>query len=73
MPFYYAWFNLVSYSPGVRLLIVVWCVLYCRIQMEGKLAEELYAESLKVSKLELSSNLADDQGDKLNGNKILYQ
>lgn len=41
--------------------------------MEGKLAEELYAESLKVSKLELSSNLADDQGDKLNGNKILYQ
>lgn len=34
--------------------------------MEGKLAEELYAESLKVSKLELSSNLADDHGDKLN-------
>jgi len=41
--------------------------------MEGKLAEELYAESLKVSKLELSSNQADDHDDKLNGNKILYQ
>lgn len=34
--------------------------------MEGKLAEELYAESLKVSKLELSSNQADDHDDKLN-------
>lgn len=38
---------------------------------EGKLAEELYAESLQFSKLELSSNHADDQEDKLKGNKIL--
>ncbi|KAK2435336.1 Essential protein Yae1, N-terminal [Trifolium repens] len=33
--------------------------------MEGKLAEELYAESLQLSNLELSSNHANNQGDDL--------
>ncbi|CAI8583703.1 unnamed protein product [Vicia faba] len=34
--------------------------------MEGKIAQELYAESLQFSKLELNSNRADDDhGDKL--------
>ncbi|XP_004507483.1 uncharacterized protein [Cicer arietinum] len=34
--------------------------------MEGRLAEELYAESLQFSKLELSSNHAHSHEDKLN-------
>lgn len=35
--------------------------------MEGKFAEELYAESLELSKLELTSTSAVDEKDKLNG------
>ncbi|KAG4988353.1 hypothetical protein JHK82_030697 [Glycine max] len=34
--------------------------------MEGRLAEELYAESLQLSKLELTSTSADDQENKAN-------
>jgi hypothetical protein len=41
--------------------------------MEGKLAEELYAESLQLSNLELSSNHANNQGDDLTGNIILFR
>lgn len=39
----------------------------CALQMEGRLAEELYAESLQLSKLELTSTSADDQENKANG------
>lgn len=39
---------------------------------EGRLAEELYAESLNLSKLKLGSTRGDDQQDKLNG-KFLYE
>jgi len=35
--------------------------------MEGRFAEELYAESLELSKLELKSTSAVDEKDKLNG------
>lgn len=35
--------------------------------MEGRFAEELYAESLELSKLELTSTIAVDEKDKLNG------
>lgn len=41
------------------------------LQMEGGFAEELYAESIQMSKLKLRSTGADDQENKLNG-KILY-
>ncbi|WVZ01780.1 hypothetical protein V8G54_022586 [Vigna mungo] len=34
--------------------------------MEGRFAEELYAESLELSKLELTSTIAVDEKDKLN-------
>ncbi|TKY67594.1 Yae1 domain-containing protein 1 [Spatholobus suberectus] len=34
--------------------------------MEGRLAEELYAESLQLSKIELTSTSADDQENKAN-------
>lgn len=39
--------------------------------MEGRLADELYAESLQLSKLELTSTSAHEQQNKLNG-KICY-
>jgi len=35
--------------------------------MEGRFAEELYAESLELSKLELTSTSVADEKDKLNG------
>jgi len=35
--------------------------------MEGRFAEELYAESLELSKLELTPTSAVDEKDKLNG------
>ena len=39
--------------------------------MKGRFAEELYAESLQLSKLELRPTSADDQENKIHG-KIQY-
>lgn len=65
------------------IVIVIFCLIFlsvintttttislnslCALQMEGRLAEELYAESLQLSKLELTSTSADDQENKANG------